>query len=229
MIEDVKADLFQTQLQACCDVAFAIGEWCTSRATRTKRMRELVRKDAADYGRTLVPGHVHTFRVVAEAIEIQTKLSIFFVANDLAKLIDKTRLAVRGKPHHFAFIAIMREADELRSGSVDYARGMRILDLAQHFDRVPFSLRPHGRDEIAEAIDGKQCRTLERRNKEGAGKMSSMVFDIVKLRSKAILSHAEGLRQIVFQIANLRCVSESILNLAEDPTSLSVPGRRRRE
>src|SRR6266850_6961494 len=132
MIEDVKANLFQTQLQACCDVAFAIGEWPTSRVARTKCMRELVGKDAAYYGRTLIPRHVHTFRVMAEILEIQSKLAIFLSANDLTKLIDKTWLAVWGKSHHFAFIAIMREADELRRGCVDYARGMRVLDLTQH-------------------------------------------------------------------------------------------------
>src|SRR6267142_2799242 len=189
MIEDVKANLFQTQLQACCHVAFAIGEWPTRRAARTKCMRELVGKDAAYYGRTLIPTHVHTFRVMAEVIEIQAKLSIFFGANDLAKLINKTRLAVRGKPHHFAFIAIMRETDELSGGGVDYARGMWILDLSQHIDRIPFSLCPHGRDEISEAIDGKQRGALERRNKKRTGEMSSMVFDIVKLRSETALGH----------------------------------------
>src|SRR6266550_7694137 len=229
MIQDVKANLFQTQLQACCDVTFAIGEWTTSRAAWTKCMCELIGKDTSYYGRALIPGHVHTFRVVAEVIKIQTKPSIFFGANDLAKLIDKTRLAVRRKSHHLPFIAIMRKADELRRSCIDYARGMRILNLSQHIDRIPFSPCPHGRDEITEAIDGKQRGTLERRNKEGAGKMSSMVFDIVKLRPQAILSHSEGLREIVFQIANLRRVPESILNLAEDPTPLSVSVRRRLE
>src|ERR1043166_9334717 len=95
---------------------------------------------------------------MTKVVELQTKLPAFFGANDLAKLIDKTRLAIWRETHHLAFIAIMRKAEKLRRRGVNDARRMRVFDLAQHLDRVAFTEPPHRRDEIAEAVDGQQRR-----------------------------------------------------------------------
>ena len=63
---------------------------------------------------------------------------------------------------------------------------MRILDLAQHVNRVPNAFAPHRRDEIAEAVNGKQSRALERRDVEGTGEMRAVMFDVVKACAQSV-------------------------------------------
>ncbi len=132
----------------------------------------------------MVPRHLDAFRVVPKVIEVQTKLAALFRANDMAKFVDESRLTVRRKPHHLAFIAVMRKAQKLRRGRVNDAGRMRILNLAQHLDRVPFPVRPHRRDEIAEAVDRQQRRTFEWRNKEATREMRAVMLDVVKPRAQ---------------------------------------------
>src|ERR1043165_2826090 len=90
---------------------------------------------------------------------------------------------------------------------------MRILDLAQHIDRVAIADAPHRRDEIAEAVDRQQRRAFEWRNKEAARKMGAMMLDVVKTRAQLLFRHTKHTREFVFQIPHSCRVAESILNL----------------
>src|ERR1051326_2228916 len=95
MIQHMERDLLETQLQTRRDIALAIGQRRTRFTRAPERLGKIIREDAADHWRAVVPGHLDAFRVMTEVVEIQTKLSALFSANNLAKLINETRLAVR--------------------------------------------------------------------------------------------------------------------------------------
>src|ERR1044072_2572411 len=90
---------------------------------------------------------------------------------------------------------------------------MWILNLAQHVDRVPFTHGPHGRDEISEAVDRQQRRTIKRRDKETARKMCAMMFDVVKASAQLFFGHIKTSRQFVFQISYSCCIAKPVLDL----------------
>src|SRR5688572_21223879 len=102
--------------------------------------------------------------MMSKVIEIQTKGPTFLGTNDVSKILNEAWLAIGSEPHHLSFIAIMWKSEELRGGRVKDAGRVRILNLAEHPDRVPFSLRPHRGNEIAEPVDGKQGRTIKGRH-----------------------------------------------------------------
>jgi hypothetical protein len=80
---------------------------------------------------------------------------------------------------------------------------VRILDLAQNLDAVPFPVAPHGADEVAEAINGKNGRLVESGDKEATRHVRLMVLDVVELGAKSIGRNLQRACQFVTQIANL--------------------------
>src|SRR5215213_6426777 len=163
---------------------------------------------------------------MAEVVKVQTKLSVLFGANDLAKLIHETRLTVRSETHHLSFVAVMRKPEKLCRSSVDNSGRVGILDLAQHLKRVPFTLCPHGRDEVAEAVDRQQCRAFKRRDEEATGKVCAVVFDVVKPRTQTFFRDAEHARQFILQVAHSRGVAEPILDLMSCETRDARGGKQ---
>src|SRR5258708_4271922 len=119
MIQDVKANFFQAKLQACRDVTLAISQRGAGCAHWTKRAGKLVGKHTPYDRRTLVPGHLHTFRVMTEVVEIKSKLPVLFGAYNVAKDLYKSRLSVRRQSHHLALVAVMRKTEKLSGGRVD--------------------------------------------------------------------------------------------------------------
>src|SRR4029078_2098603 len=85
-IENVKRDLFQTQLQTRCDVALAIGKRRARLGWWLKHFGKPIRKHAPHDGRAAVPRHLNAFRVVTKVVEVQTKLPVLFGANDPGKI-----------------------------------------------------------------------------------------------------------------------------------------------
>src|SRR5687767_2780651 len=128
---------------------------------------------------------------MSKVVEVQTKLSVFFRANDLPKLIDETWAAVRREAHHLAFVAVMRKAEKLGCRCVDDADRMRILDLSEYLDLVAVARGPHGRNKVAETIDRQQRRILEWGNVETARQMRAMMLDVVKLRADPAFRYVE--------------------------------------
>src|SRR5215212_5710372 len=119
MIQNMEANLFEPKLQARGDVVFASCQSSARRAWWAKPLSKFVRIDATDNGRALVPGHLDSFGMMAEVVEVQTKSSILFSADDVAKLTDEPRLPVGRKTHHLSFIAVMGKTEKLRCRSVD--------------------------------------------------------------------------------------------------------------
>ncbi len=92
---------------------------------------------------------------------------------------------------------------------------MRILDLAQHLDPVPFTVGPHRGDEIAKTVNRQQRGALERRNEEATREMCQMMFDIVELRAQVSFRDAEDTCEIDFHVTHFRSVRETILRLTK--------------
>src|SRR6266699_5366281 len=153
MIQHMKSDFFQTHLQTRGNIALAIGKHGSWLTRWTKATRKLIGKYASNNRRALVPRHLDTLRMVTKIMKLQTELTVFLGANDVAKLVHESRPAKRSQAHDFPFVAVVRKAEKLRRGGVDDAGRMRILDLPQHLDRVPFSTGPHRGNEISKAVD----------------------------------------------------------------------------
>ena len=138
----MKGDLFQSPLQARRDVALAICKLRARRPRRPERARVLIRKDASDDRRPLIPTHVDALSVMPEVVKVQLEAPIVTRADDVAELRHEARLAIGREAHHLALVTIVRETQELRSGRIDDAGRMRILHLAGNFNAVPFAF-PH--------------------------------------------------------------------------------------
>src|ERR1700682_5189613 len=152
MVQQMKGHLLQTQLQTRGDVALAISQSSAYRARRTEAACIFRGKYSADARRAFVPGHVDTLRMVSKIIQVQTKLATCLGADNVSKLLDIARLTVGRQPHDFPFISVLRKAKELSGGGVDDSCRVWILNLAQHFDRVPFPSGPHRGDEVTKTI-----------------------------------------------------------------------------
>src|SRR6267143_1309106 len=160
----MERNFFQPQLQARSQIAFSISQLRIRLACRAKLAYILIRKNCSNLWRAVIPGHIDAFRRVPKIVQVQPKLSLLFSPNDVAKLPDELRPPIGRQPHYLSFIAIMRKTEELRRRRVDNPERVRIFNLAQYFDRVPFSNRPHRRNEIAKAVEREQRRTFEWRD-----------------------------------------------------------------
>src|SRR5207244_3316287 len=104
--------------------------------------------NSADLWRAVAPAHLDAFHMMAKILQVQTKLAVCFGLHEVAELFEVTRLTVRREAHDFSFVTVMRKAEKLRGRGVQDSERVRILDLAQHLDRIPCSRAPHRRDEI---------------------------------------------------------------------------------
>ena len=89
----------------------------------------------------------------------------------------EARLAVGRQAHHLVFVAVLREAEELRERGVEQAERVRELDAAADVDVVAAADAPHDAAEVAEPVDRDDRRFVERRGEERAGQMGAMVLD----------------------------------------------------
>jgi hypothetical protein len=96
-----------------------------------------------------------------EVVEVEADL-IAFDAHDVADQSGKARFAVRRQTHHLVFVAVLREAEQLRERRVEQAKRMREADAAADVDPTSPPHAPHDAAEVAKAIDGDDRRLVER-------------------------------------------------------------------
>lgn len=125
---------------------------------------------------TTVPAHDHALIVMGEVTEVEADL-IVMSADDVADLLEESRLAVSGESHHLVLVAILGEAEELGEGGVEETEGVREADGAADVDVVAAADAPHDAAEVAEAIDGDDGGLIERRTEEGAGEVGAVMLD----------------------------------------------------
>src|SRR6266566_3173815 len=104
-----------------------------------------------------------------------------------ADSVNKLWFSVWGQAHDLELVTIAEESQMLRDGRVKHPQRVREADLVQNFEAVIFAKREGCADEITETVERTNGGLLERRDKEGAGQMCGMVFDIMNLRQ---LCHA---------------------------------------
>src|ERR1051325_480921 len=153
MIQNMESVFFKPLLQTRSYVAFAITKCCACLARQAECSSELIGKDSTDDGGALLPGDLDAFTRVAKVVEVEREAAARFGANDVAKLFHEPRTAIRGQSHQFPFVSVMRKAEELCRGGVNDARGVRILHLPEHLNRISFTHTAHRRDEITETIN----------------------------------------------------------------------------
>src|SRR5260370_31349764 len=91
-------------------------------------------------------------------------------------------VAVRRESHHFVFVAVGVEADELRQRRIKNSERMREVNTFVNFHGVAAANSHRCAGEIAEAVDGNTRGFVETRNQEGRSEMREMMFDVMDLR-----------------------------------------------
>src|SRR5687767_2353832 len=113
MMQNMKANFLETELQARGNIVFTFAQRAAGLARRSKDFCKLIGEDTTDYRRTEVPGHLHAFSMVTKVVECQPELSVLFRANDVSKLFNESWRAVRGKSHHLSLVAIVWKTEKL--------------------------------------------------------------------------------------------------------------------
>src|SRR5262252_622788 len=145
----MKYHFLESELQTRGDVRLPICQLGLRLAWGAEGAGVFAGKNGPGLRRTIFPTHLDTGRRMPKVIEVQTKLALRLERNNLSELIDEAWLTVGRQPHHFALIAIMGKTQKLGRGRVNDSQRVRILNLSQDPNRVPFADRPHGRDEIS--------------------------------------------------------------------------------
>ena len=114
---------------------------------------------------------------MAEEAQVELEGAVVLRLHDLLHEVDEARLAVGGEPHHLVFVAVVREADELRHRLVEHAERMGEVDAAVDRETAALAQAPGGRREVAEAVDRDRHGLVVGRHQEGRGEMAEMVLD----------------------------------------------------
>ena len=178
VVQQREVALLEHELHRGRQVGVPVLELAPRHARRAEHVDHLLRIDRPERRLAAVPGHLDAFGVVDEVVEVEADL-VAFDADDVADLRGEARLAVGRQAHHLVFVAVLREAEELRERGVEQAQRMRELDAAAHVDVVAAADAPHHAAEVAEPVDGDDRGFVERRGEEGAGQMRAMVLDEV--------------------------------------------------
>src|SRR5947209_16339896 len=80
---------------------------------RPEKIDERMAIKGADFRRAIFPRVGNVADMVPEKFQIQPEGSVGTNPHDLAKRIEKGRLAVGREAHHFVFVAIIRKPEEL--------------------------------------------------------------------------------------------------------------------
>ncbi len=175
--QHVEQHLLQPRLQRSGDVLVPLADLFLRLPRRPQFPRQPLRPERADPRRPFRPRHVDAVPLVAEVLEPQAESLLRVRANDLAEQVEELRLPVRRQPHHLVLVAVSVEPQVLGDGGVEKAQRMRKRHLAVHVDAVPAAGAPHAAGEVAQPVQRKQRRLLERRDEEARREVGAMVLD----------------------------------------------------
>jgi hypothetical protein len=80
---------------------------------RAQKIDKFLAIKRADFGRAIFPGVRNVRRVMLKIFEAQSKSSVRPDGKHLFQLLEEGGLTVGRQPHHFVFVTVMREAEEL--------------------------------------------------------------------------------------------------------------------
>lgn len=195
------------------------------RAGLAKGLDQLVRKEQAQLGFGLVPGHGHPFGMVDKVVEVEFKAAVTADAHNLAHLVQIDRLAIGRQAHNLALVAIFGEAEPLGDRGVEDAERVGEVDFVAHFQLVALAHAPHGADKVAHAIDREDGGFGKGRDEKGAGHVGAVVFDIVKVGLEVGGLNAQLLTKDTLEIAHLDRVLQAVGDKLERGAALK--GKKR--
>src|ERR1700730_16222454 len=149
---------------------------------RAEKIDKVIPVKRSHFRRAILPGVRNVIGVVTKIFEVQPESSIGSNPNDLAQLFEESRLAIRRQAHHFVFVSVMRETDELGERGIKNAERVRKINAIVDLDFVAVAESERGAGKVAEAVDGKTGRLVESGNKKRGGKMCEVMFDVMDLR-----------------------------------------------
>ena len=144
LIQYVKNNLFKPLLHRISQVHVALRDLCVRLARRAKPFLHAVREMPRQTHRS-VRQHLHPL-VRPQRLEV-TKIQLEARAHRLhqsAHLLQIRWLAIRRKPHHFAFIAIFRIPDEFADHRIETAERVWQVDAIEHVNLIALAARHHG-------------------------------------------------------------------------------------
>src|SRR5271157_2637358 len=139
---------------------------------------QVIRVESADGGLATFPRHLGARAVMEEVVASQLEVHPTAVGrnHDPPELVQKFRLAVGGKSHHFVFVPVLREAQVLRERGIENSQRMRKRDRAHRLDLATAPHTPHRAGEVAESVKRKYRRLLERRHEKRAREMRPVML-----------------------------------------------------
>ena len=186
-------------------------------ARRPEQLDHPVRPDPPQVRAPLAPRHVDAVRGVDEVGGVELVLPARSRPDELPELLHVGGLPVRGEPHHLPLLAELVEPEELGDGGEEEAGRVGEGDLVDggEVDAAPH--RPHGRQEVAEAVHGEDGRLLEPGRIEGARDVRAVVAHVV---DRGLHGPAQCLRQLVARAARLGEVGRPVERLAQEARAL---------
>src|SRR6266550_3753284 len=178
----MKKDFFKATLHSIGQVHVALGyfrmrlAWCTKEFFHA--IREMPCQPDSSIGQ-----HPHSLIAPQwlEVVEVELKTSVSKKGN-FSHPPTISRLAIRSKPHDFAFIAIFLVADEFTNHGVEAAQGVWQIDPIKDFDLVVFATGHHGGDKIARSVVTKARSFFPWGAEIGTGDVGDVMFDVMLLK-----------------------------------------------
>ena len=150
-----------------------------------------------------------------EVVEVELERAVALDADELVHRVQVFRRAVGRKPHDLALVAVLGEAEPLADRRVEDAERVREVDLAGDVELVALARAPHGRDEVARAIDREDRRLVVGRDEEGARHVRAVMLDVVELRLEAGSVEIEVFGELGFERADLHGVAQAVAHHVE--------------
>ena len=120
-------DLFQPRLQRGRAVAMHLFDRSRGIARGPQAFGHVVGEHRAQLGSLIgiAPGHLRAGAMVLEILESQAEADAAVGADNVAELVQISRLAVSGQAHDFVFVAEFAKSQVLRHGRVIHAERVR--------------------------------------------------------------------------------------------------------
>ncbi len=176
--QKVEESVLVGRLRRARDVAMLVLERRRRIARRPEQLAQRIAPQPAARGDAVLHRVVGALaRCVAEKAQVEGEGAVVVQLHDLTHGIELARLAIRGEAHHLVFVAIVREADELRHRLVEHAERVREVDAAIDGEFAALTQSPGGGGEIDDAVDRHRHRLVVGRHQKGRGEMAEMMLD----------------------------------------------------
>ena len=194
-LEQCKKRSLVDRLRGTRDVHVFLFERLVRLSRLTQKIDKCISIKHADFRRAIIPGVRNLVGMVPEIFQVQSKRSVRLKPDDVAELIEKGWLAVRRQTHHFVFVAVVWETDELRERRIKNAERVRKINAIVDLERAALAEAKRGTGEISKAVDGQARCLIKSGNKKRGCEMGEVMLDVMNSRFQfhAVLLLERGL------------------------------------